>query len=128
MDETPTTVFETAPIDRSGTSPETLNTTSSAGNYSMSAQKRQKPIGNYSPSWHVIARAQPEAISNSRMETASPLARSDTGNKVNSYAYRFSKGAMLVASFLIPWLGKATCTYSSLPSLSTAITVPSPNF
>jgi hypothetical protein len=41
--------------------------------------------GNYSPSWHVIARAQPEAISNARMETASPLARSDMGNKVNSY-------------------------------------------
>ena len=40
---------------------------------------------NYSPSWHVIARAQPEAISNSRLETASPPARSDMGNKVNSY-------------------------------------------
>jgi hypothetical protein len=43
----------------------------------------------YSPSWYVIARAQPEAISNARLETASPLARSDMRHKVNSYLMSF---------------------------------------
>jgi hypothetical protein len=46
-------------------------------------------LSNYSPPGHVIARAQPEAISNAGLETASPPARRDMGDKVNSYTPLF---------------------------------------
>ena len=94
VDAKPTTVFETAPIDHSGTSPGLVGKTDysilleSEGDYSITAIKEQKFAS----------------------------------------AYRFSKGATLADSFLIPWSGKATCTSSSSPSTSTPMTVPSPNF